>query len=291
MTIRHLKIFVAVCECGGVTKAAERLYIAQPTISHAIAELEKYYNVRLFERINQRLVLNDVGKELLVKAKEILSGFEDFEHLAAQSNQSSRVKIGASLTLGQTVIPKFTKLLDSEYPNIQSRIIIRSSAEIEREIENGNIDFAIVEGEVSSPYLSAKPFNEDRLVTVSSVDFDVPDTLTVEQLAEYPLLLREHESIARERFERAVSHSGFHVEPKIDSINNQALVAAVFASLGIALLPESFVHGHIERGKLKEIKIEGLNDNRTNYIVMHKNKKLNSMQRQAYELLKTFDRN
>ena len=79
MTLRHLKIFVTVCECGSTTKASEVLYIAQPTISHTITELEKYYKVSLFERINQRLILTDIGRELLAKAKEILAGFEDFK--------------------------------------------------------------------------------------------------------------------------------------------------------------------------------------------------------------------
>ena len=82
MTIRHLKIFVAVCEYGSTTKAAEALYIAQPTISSTVTELEHYYNVALFERINQRLVLTDIGKEILAKAKDILAGFEDFENLS-----------------------------------------------------------------------------------------------------------------------------------------------------------------------------------------------------------------
>ena len=51
MTIRHLKIFICVCECGGITKAAEAMHMAQPTVSTTISELEKYYNVLLFEKI------------------------------------------------------------------------------------------------------------------------------------------------------------------------------------------------------------------------------------------------
>lgn len=88
MTLRHLKIFAAVCEHGSTTKAAEALYIVQPTVSHTIAELEKHYKVPLFERVNQRLVLTDIGKELLVKAKEILAEFDNFESLATYHGQN-----------------------------------------------------------------------------------------------------------------------------------------------------------------------------------------------------------
>ena len=69
MTIRHLKVFICVCKHGSMTKAAEELFIAQPAVSNTIAEIEKNYNVKLFERINKRLILTDEGKGLLIKAQ------------------------------------------------------------------------------------------------------------------------------------------------------------------------------------------------------------------------------
>ena len=161
MTLRHLKMFVTVCETGNVTRAAELLYIAQPTVSHAISELEKYYNVRLFDRINQRLILTDTGRELLVTAKEILAGFESFERLASFGGHSPRVRIGASLTLGQTLAPRYLSILQAEHPEIEAQLVIKTSASIQSEIENGNLDFAIVEGEISSPYLKAELIGRD----------------------------------------------------------------------------------------------------------------------------------
>ena len=83
MTIRHLKILIAVCENGSITKAAEMLHIAQPAVSCTIAEIEKYYKVVLFDRINQRLVITDAGKNLLLKAREVIASFDDFEGRAA----------------------------------------------------------------------------------------------------------------------------------------------------------------------------------------------------------------
>ena len=88
MTIRHLKIFIAVCEHGSTTKAAEALFLVQPTVSHAISELEKYYKVSLFDRINQRLLLTDAGKELLIKAKATVTSFDDFESFATAQGQN-----------------------------------------------------------------------------------------------------------------------------------------------------------------------------------------------------------
>ena len=286
MTLRHLKMFVAVCETGSVTRAADQLYIAQPTVSHAISELEKYYNVRLFDRINQRLMLTDTGKELLVTAKEILSGFESFERLASFGGQSPRVRIGASLTLGQTVVPPFLKRLGAEHPEIEAQLVIKTSASIQAEIENGNLDFAIVEGEVSSPYLRAELFKRDRLVAVANTEDAIPDQLSAEALSHYPLLLRDHGSASRAFLDKLFSAKGIHVAPRMESVNDQALIAAVYASLGIAFLPESFVGGHIARGKFKELRILGLDSTRNNYLIMHKNRRLNAFQEKAYALIK-----
>ena len=77
MTIRHLKILIAVCENGSITKAAEMLHIAQPAVSCTIAEIEKYYKIVLFDRINQRLVITDAGKNLLLKAGKQASDHPD----------------------------------------------------------------------------------------------------------------------------------------------------------------------------------------------------------------------
>jgi len=287
MTLRHLKIFVSVCEHGSTTKASKALYIVQPTISHSISELEEYYNVKLFDRINQRLVLTDIGKDLLVKAKEILSGFEDFESLATFHEQTSIVKIGASLTLGQTLIPNYLQLVESHNLKIQPQVVIRSSTAIETELEQGNLDFAVIGGDVLSPYLNALPLSTDRFVAVAHVDYDIPSSLTFEELIKYPLLLRERGSSSRDFIEKIAISKSLQVHTKIDSSNNQALIASVYSSLGVSFLPESYAGGHIERGKFKEIKIKDISSTRTNHLVIHKNKKLNPLQQQAYDLIKS----
>ena len=65
MTLRHLKIFVTVCETGSTTAAGEKLHIAQPSISLAISELEDYYGIKLFDRIAKRLYITEAGKKFL----------------------------------------------------------------------------------------------------------------------------------------------------------------------------------------------------------------------------------
>ena len=79
MTLRHMRIFVAVCDHGGVTKAAEALYMAQPSVSLAIRELEEYYGVRLFDRIGRRLNITEAGQQFLSYGSHIVALFDDME--------------------------------------------------------------------------------------------------------------------------------------------------------------------------------------------------------------------
>ena len=217
MTLRHLKIFVAVCEHGSTTKAAEALYIVQPTISHTITELERFYKVPLFERINQRLILTDIGKELLTKAKEILSRFEDFEALATLHGQNPLVKIGASLTLGQTIIPRFLEVVQEQNYNIQPQILIRQSTRIQHELEQSTLDFGLIGGNVTSPHLKAFPLSNEKFVAVCHADYDIYKEITFEQLTKIPLLIREHGSSSRDFLENIADVRGIAFSPIMDS--------------------------------------------------------------------------
>lgn len=287
MTLRHLKIFIAVCEHGSTTKAAEALYLVQPTVSHSITELERYYKVILFDRINQRLVLTDAGKKLLMKAKEVVAGFEDFEELAVFQGKNPKVRIGTSLTLGQTLIPHFLQRVKEEGLPIEPHVLIRQSKRIENELEQGNLDFGVIAGNVLSPYLTAIPLSEDRFSLIAHVDFDVPAKITPEQLHDYPLLLREHGSSSRDMLERFAHERGVQLSPIMDSSNNQALMSALYASLGIAFLPQSYITGCLDGKNFKEIEIAGLDAAQTTYLVIHKNKKLNPLQQQAFQLIQS----
>lgn len=286
MTLRHLKIFVAVCEYGSTTKASKALYIVQPTISHTITELEKYYKISLFERVNQRLVLTEIGTNLYKKAKEILAGYEEFEALAISSSENPRVRIGASLTLGQTLIPRFLEIIEKNKYNISPQVLIRQSTRIEQELEESNLDFGVISGNYSSPHLKGIPISHEKFVAICHVDYPINSTLTFKELSEQPLLIREHGSSSRDFLEKLALERGVTLSPKIDSSNNQAIVTAITASVGIGFLPENYVREYIDTGVFREIEVSDIVANQTNYLVIHKNKRLNPLQQQAFDIIK-----
>ena len=127
MTIRHLKVFVCVCKHGSMTKAADELFIAQPAVSNTIAEIEKNYNVKLFERINRRLFLTDEGKNLLIKAQEVISAFDEFEEQALNSSKKPLLKIGSSLTIGKQKMPRLLRALKENFLDIDFQVSINQT--------------------------------------------------------------------------------------------------------------------------------------------------------------------
>ena len=285
MTLRHLKVFVAVCENGGITRAAEALHMVQPAVSTTIAELEKYYKASLFDRINQRLVITELGKELLVKAKSILAQFEDFEETAMLGGQNPKLRIGSSLTLGKTILPSFLTRIKEKLPQLEPTFIIDKTAVIEAKLECGELDFGIVEGDIHSEHLKKLPLGEDRLIAVCSPDYSAPSKILLGEAIRYPFLLRERGSASRDLFDGILAEKHFSVRPFVESVSNEALIAFAAAGHGIAVLPEGIVGEAISQGILKSLTIADASMTRTHYLLIHKNKRFNTLCQAAFDLL------
>ena len=279
MTIRHLKAFVAVCENGSVTKAAELLHVAQPALSQTISDIEKYYNVALFNRINQRLVLTETGKELLQKAKEVLESFQGFEDLATNAVDMPAVHIGMSLTIGTTDLPKIMRYIKNEYPFVKLSVMINNSFEIQQSILSGEIDFGIIEGNIVMPHFCCAEFKSDKLIIVCGRDFQIDSVIDVRKLASQPLLLREKGSSSREHLESIFKRNGISSAPIMESISNQAIIVAAKENFGVAVLPQALVAKDVQKGKLKEVKLLDYELKRTSFVFWHRNKKFGSTQK------------
>lgn len=278
MTLRHLKIFISVCECGGATRAAEELHVAQPVVSTAVAELENYYGVRLFERISQRLILTDRGRELLVKAKEAVAGFDDFERLAREGSECPIVRVGCSLTIAKTALPTMIGRVRESFPSVDLRVSVNKTFEIENLLLHGDLDFGMIEDRVSSPSLRAKKFSSDRLVCVCAPDYPIGDRITLSRLASERLLLRDRGSASREFLDRTLASHKLTCDPIMESASNSALIAVCASGFGVAVQPEDLVLPFIRAKKLRQVDVNGIDLSRDYFTVIHKNKRITPLQ-------------
>lgn len=276
MTLRHMRIFWAVCQENGITKAAQRLHIAQPAVSVAIRELEEYYGVKLFDRIARRLHLTDAGRKLLEYAVPAVSLFDDMENNVRNWERTGKVRVGASITIGTHLMPEYVSAFSKTHPEARVEVFIGSSDLIESKILKNELDFALIEGTVHSDSLACDTYQRDRLVVVCSPQSPLlkMGTITPEQLLAQPLLLREVGSGTRELFDHVMASLEHAYAPAWESTSTQALVIAVSKGLGVSVLSYLFVKEELEKGVLAEVKVENLRFDRGFHVIYHKNKHL-----------------
>lgn len=276
MTLRHMKIFVIVCQSGSITAASKRLYISQPAISNAVKELETYYGVKLFDRISKKIYLTDIGQTILDYALHITSLFEELETTVQNADKIGTLRIGASITIGTHMIPGFVKEFSMKNPDIQPFITINNSDMIEHMILDNQLDIALVEGIVHSTDLVTRQLSNDDLVIICSNENILLNGkfLSTDDLISQKFLMREKNSGTREIAESILMIHGISVIPCLESASTNAIINAVSLDLGISILPRKLVQKEVDNGVISILTIPELNLIRNYYLIYHKNKYL-----------------
>ena len=292
MTLRHIKIFLAVCENGyNVTKAADALFMPQPAVSLALKELEGYYGVLLFERMSRQLFITEAGKQMREYATHILSLFDHMEKGLRDWDSLGILRVGASVTIGSQFMPSYISAYSILHPGMDVRVCISSSELLEEKLQSNKLDFAFIEGAVQTPNLISEEYMEDSLTAICSVNgpFSYGERVSVEQFKQQRFLLRERGSGTREEFDSATQAAGFSVVPVWEATSTTALVNAVIHGLGIAVLPRRMILGPLNHGLILAFDVDGINFQRKFSILYHKNKFLTQSAREFIELCKNYE--
>ena len=148
MNFRKLKIFFETAKCLNMTKVAKSMYISQPSISQAIAELESDLDVKLFDRIGKRLYLTHEGEVYFEYSRRILNLYEEANSTirSSKEGQKGKIVIGASTTIGIYILPELIKEFNELHKNIEISLIIENTQLIEELIMENKVDIALVEG-------------------------------------------------------------------------------------------------------------------------------------------------
>ena len=255
MTLRHMKIFEAVFRHSNITKAAEELHLAQPSVSVAVRELEEYYGICLFERLGRRIVPTELGKEFYGYALHIVSLFDEMEQKIRNWDALGVIRIGASITIGTHILPPLLKQYQALYPELRTEVTIGKSAVIEQHILENKIDIGLIENQSQHPDINVLPFMEDYMQAIVAPDHPLAkySQVTLEQLAQYPFLMREKGSAGREILDACFALEQITVHPLWESASTQAIVRGVAEGLGVAVLPCLLVRKNIEEHTVKMI--------------------------------------
>lgn len=286
MTLRHLKIFVTVCECNSVTGAAEKLYIAQPSVSLAISELEGYYGVKLFDRISRRLSITEIGKQFLSYATHIVSLFDEMEKGIKNWDTIGTLRVGASITIGNYLLPSYVQNFQKQHSQIKVYAVIDNSETIEKHILNNNIDLALIEGNVHNSQINQHKFMDDELILICGKNHSLSEkkTVNIHELKEQNFILRGKGSAGREVFESILRLHNIEIEPTWESTSTQAIIKAVRAGLGISVLPYLLVKEHLSDRNILQVKINDISLIRQFSVIYHKNKFLTNSAKEFIRL-------
>ncbi len=282
----RLQVFEMVARELSFTRAAVELNISQPAVTKHIKELERLLSVPLFRRSGSRISLTEQGGQLLPLVRDVLSRYELLSDAVGESRGdfSGRLRIGASTTIMQYILPEILAEFRKRYPLIDVVLMGGNSEEVLSEVECGVVDVALVE---DAHILSTYHYEElarDRVVLVAAQKSI--SKIAVEKIVTLPMVLRESGSgtldvIERELRSHNITRQMLNVEIQIGS--SEGIVRYLKSSKCYAFISEAAVKDYIDRNELYVVDVEGLNIVRKfRFATLHGNSS------RLVELFKTF---
>ena len=281
-TLDQLRILRAIAIEGSFKQAAKTLYLSQPALSLQIQNLEKHLNTPLFERHKKRIKLTDSGQLLLRYGNRILALCEETYRAISdlQNLQGGTLIVGASQTTGTYLMPRLIGLFRQRYPQINVQLQVHSTRRIAWAVANGQIDSAIIGGEV--PYelqgiLKTRPYAEDELALIlpKSHPLSKFEKIRKEDLYSLKFITLNSNSTIRRVIDTVLHQNGidssrFKVEMELNSI--ESIKNAVQSGLGSAFVSVSAITKELELGLIYWAKIENITIKRVLYIVENPNR-------------------
>lgn len=268
MTLDQLKIFLAVAQYLHFTRAAEALYITQPSVSAAIQNLEGQYGVRLFNRVGRRIELTDAGRMLQPEAEKILQQVELTERGLKELNDlhKGELRLGASQTIGSYWLPRFISQFKQDYPGVRVDCTLGNTQEISTGIVNGLFDLGIVEGDVeplaaTAEHIVGSIVGGDRLQIVvgQSHPWFERAEISLQDLPSSAWVMREVGSGTRHQFEQALQHWGLELLPLkiiLEVKNGEMVKSIVESGVGAAALSDLIIAKELRLNTLRSIQVK-----------------------------------
>jgi LysR family transcriptional regulator, transcriptional activator of the cysJI operon len=261
----RLKVFRAVADETSFRRAAERLHLSQPAVSQQIHALEEELGVTLFDRGKGRVRLTGAGAVLLTYARRGARLAEEAQAALenARGAAAGELRIGASLTITQYVLPRMLGDFLRQHPRIRLAVRSANTEHIVAALAAKEIDLGLIEGPVSSRDVFRQRFLEDRMVLIVGRRYPWPQQapVPVRALTQVPLLMRERGSGSRRVVELALRRAGLRwkdlrIALELDSI--VAIISAVEAGLGAGFVSEWAIRKEVRLGTVRVVPVEGL---------------------------------
>jgi DNA-binding transcriptional LysR family regulator len=291
---RHLETFCRVAELRSFSKAADDLFLTQPTISGHILSLEQSLSLRLFDRASREVRLTKSGEVFQDYASRILSLRKDMLNALSEFSLGIRgeLALGTSTIPGEYLLPGLIGDFKKEHPSFVISLKIADTKEVIQYVLQDHVEFGIIGAKLNHPSLHYEKFEEDEIIVVAPSGHPLArkKKVCLDELLKEPWIIREEGSGTRIAVEKALRRKGkslaqFNVAMEMGSTSS--VKEGVKAKLGLAFISGRAAEGEVLQGSLYRIDVEGLEPiSRQIYIVSHRRRTLSPMGMEFLRFLK-----
>ncbi|WP_433946264.1 selenium metabolism-associated LysR family transcriptional regulator [Paenibacillus sp. SN-8-1] len=274
LNYHQLHIFYTVAEKGSFSAAAQALHMTQPAVTMQIQSLEDYFGTKLLVRSTKRIELSEAGRALMPYAERGIDLMRETESAMARFTHmlEGRLQLGASLTIGEYVLPRLLGPFGQQYPHINIVLKVMNTAEILEQILHHQLSFGLVEAAVQHPDMVMEPVMQDelKLIVPAGHPLTEQDGIHLQEVLKYPFVLREKGSGTRQVMEEELTRLEVDldlVKTVMDLGSTGAVKSAVEAGFGITMLSPSSVKHEVALGLLKVIDIKDASFKRNFYSI------------------------
>lgn len=260
----RMETFLTVCQCMNFTRASEKLNITQPAVSQHIHFLEKHYNTKLFRYEGKKLKLTGAGEILRNASLTMMHDEISMQNQMQKTDEEEEIRFGATRTVGDVLMGRILERYLRRYPDAKICMIVDNTQELLRKLDEGTIDFALVEGFFQKNEYDHQKYSDENYIAVCAPDYTfnsdkITTDVSVENLFHERLLVREEGSGTREVLERCLDAQNFSIHDfdKVMEVGSlQTIRELTKAGCGITFLYETAVQDELREGTLKRIPLK-----------------------------------
>ncbi|WP_271749938.1 LysR family transcriptional regulator [Cohnella sp. JJ-181] len=254
------KVFYWAAKTGSLTQAAKTLYLTQPSVSHAIKQLEENFGVALFYRNSKGVELTPEGSVLYsyIEQSQILISLAEEKMAALKNLDSGELRIGGSDSLFKHYVLPYLEQFHERHPGVKLHLNHGTTPEVITFLKEGRIDLGVVRMPIVDPQLQVtESFQlQDCFVAGARYAALKHEVLSLEALLQYPIILFSRNSRARMTIAELFQSYGYSIKPEIEVGSVDLLIEFARRGLGISYVTREFVSKELEEGSLFEVKLE-----------------------------------
>lgn len=270
----RLQVFHTVATRLNFTRAAEELYISQPAVTRHIHEIEHHFRQRLFERNGTRIKLTVAGQTLLQHTSRLFELYSqlEFDMNALAEQHTGKLRVGASTTVAQYVLPPVLAAFHKKFSEIRSSLIAGNTDQVEQALRSSSIDLGIVEGRKKGSSFRYTAFLKDRIVLVARASHPLAKQagLKPRDLLTIPLLLREPGSGTLEVISHALKPLGIkmaQLKKEMQLESTESMKSYLQHSDSMAFLSIHSIRKELQDKDLVIMQVKGLEIERDFYFI------------------------